>query len=134
MGCRERRRRPTPAVAIERHVDDGDEPALGDGEVRHNPWMEEPAELQDNEHWRMAVWALRVGYLGLAVAVAGLAVMRSGSSSWVLAAGVILWLAAAAVTLAGFIWARHELADRRPGLWSMRLMLMHDTVRPRPPA
>jgi len=96
--------------------------------------MEGPAELQDNTHWRMAVWGLRVGYLGLAVAVAGLVVMWSGSSPWVLAAGVILWLAAAAVTLAGFIWARHQLADRRPGLWSMRLMLMHDTVHARPSA
>ncbi len=96
--------------------------------------MEGPAELRDNGHWRMAVWGLRVGYLGLALAVAGLLVMWSGSSPWVLAAGVILWLAAAAVTLAGFIWARHDLGDRRPGFWSMRFMLIHDTVHARPSA
>ena len=37
--------------------------------------MNEPPELQHNGHWRMAVWALRVGYIGLAVAIAGLIVM-----------------------------------------------------------
>ena len=39
------------------------------------PGMDEPPELQYNGHWRMAVWALRVGYVGLAVAIAGLIVM-----------------------------------------------------------
>ena len=76
----------------------------------------------------MAVWALRVGYLGLAVAIAGLVLMLSGSTPWLLAAGLIVWIAAAGVTLAGFFWARHELPDPRPGYWSMRLMLIRDTV------
>ncbi len=90
--------------------------------------MDEPQELQYNRHWRMAVWALRVGYVGLAVAIAGLIVMSSGSTPWVLAVGVIIWLAAAAVTLAGVFWSRHELPEPRPGYWSMRFMLIHDTV------
>ena len=90
--------------------------------------MDEPPALQHNGHWRMAVWALRVGYVGLAVAIAGLIVMLSGSTPWVLAVGVIMWLAAAIVTLAGFFWGRHELHEPRPGYWSMRLMLIHDTV------
>ncbi len=90
--------------------------------------MEEPAALQQNRHWRTAVWALRVGYLALAVALAGLVVMLSGSTPWILAAGVIGWLAAAAVTLTGFLRARRELPNPRPGYWSMRLMLVHDTV------
>jgi transposase len=77
------------------------------------------------------VWALRVGYVGLAVAIAGLIVMSSGSTPWVLAVGVIIWLAAAAVTLAGFFWSRHELPEPRPGYWSMRFMLIHDTVHAR---
>ena len=93
--------------------------------------MDEPPELQDNGHWRMAVWALRVGYLGLAVGIAGLIVMLSGSTPWILAVGVIIWLAAAAVTLTGFLWARRELGELRPGLWSMRLMLIHDSVHAR---
>ncbi len=93
--------------------------------------MDEPPELQDNGHWRMAVWALRVGYLGLGVALAGLIVMSLGSTPWVLAVGVIIWLAAAAVTLAGLFWSRHELPDPRPGYWSMRFMLIHDTVQAR---
>jgi hypothetical protein len=90
--------------------------------------MGESRELQRNRHWRMAVWALRAGYLALIVALAGLIAMWSGSTRWVLAAGVILWLAAAAVTLTGFVWARHELPEPRPGFWSMRFMLIHDTV------
>jgi len=93
--------------------------------------MDTPLELQYNGHWRMAVWALRVGYVGLAVAISGLFVKSSGSTPWVLAAGVIIWLAAAAVTLAGFFWSRHDLPEPRPGYWSMRFMLIHDTVRAR---
>jgi hypothetical protein len=96
------------------------------------PRMDEPPELRNNGHWRMAVWALRAGYLGLAVGIAGIIAMSSGSTSWVLAAGVIIWLAAAAVTLTGAFWARHELSGERPGLWAMRFMLIRDTVRPKP--
>jgi hypothetical protein len=79
----------------------------------------------------MAVWALRVGYLGLVVVVAGLIALLSGSTPWVLAAGVILWLAAAAVTVTGFLRARQQLPEPRPGFWSIRLMLIHDTVHAR---
>jgi hypothetical protein len=90
--------------------------------------MDEPPELQHNGHWRMAVWALRAGYLALTVALAGLIVMWSGSTRWVLAVGVIFWLAAAAVTVSGFVCARNELPEPRPGFWSMRFMLINDTV------
>ena len=82
----------------------------------------------------MAVWALRTGYAGLAVALAGLIVVLSGSTPWVLAVGLCIWLATAAVTLAGFLWSRHELPPPRPGYWSMRFMLIHDTVHARPSA
>jgi hypothetical protein len=94
--------------------------------------MDEPSELQDNRHWRMAVWALRVGYLGLAVGIAGLIGLSLGSTRWVLAAGVIIWLAAAVVTILGFFWSRHELPEPRPGYWPMRFMLIRDTLRTRP--
>ena len=96
--------------------------------------MDESTELRHNPHWRTAVWALRVGYVGLTVAIAGLIVVSLGSTSWVLAAGVIVWLAAASVTLTGFIWSRHELPRPRPGYWPMRLMLIRDTVRAQPSA
>jgi len=79
----------------------------------------------------MAVWALRVGYLGLAVAVVGLIVLALGSTRWILAGGVITWLATVPVTLAGFLWTRRELPEPRPSLWSMRLMLVRDSVHPR---
>ena len=90
--------------------------------------MVEPPELRHNAHWRMAVWALRVGYVGLAVAVAGL-IVRS-STPWVLAVGVIIWLTAATVTLTGVFWGRHDLPEPRPGLWPLRFMLIRDTMRP----
>ena len=82
----------------------------------------------------MAVWALRVGYVGLAVALAGLIVLSLVSTPWVLGTGMVIWLASAVVTLAGFLWSRHELPEPRPGFWSMRFMLIHDTVHTRPPA
>ena len=63
--------------------------------------MDEPLELQSNRHSRMAVWALRVGYFGLADAIAGRIAMSLGSTPWLLAVRVIIWLAASAVTLTG---------------------------------
>jgi hypothetical protein len=92
------------------------------------PNMDEPPELRHNGHWRMAVWALRVGYIGLVGVIAGLVVTLSGSTPWVLAVGVIVWLAAVGVTLTGLLSARHELPEPRPRFWSMRFMLVHDTV------
>ncbi len=82
----------------------------------------------------MAVWALRVGYLALVVVVVGLIVMLSGSTPWILAGGVIFWLVAAVVTATGFMRARQELPEPRPGFWSIRSMLVHDTVHARSPA
>jgi hypothetical protein len=92
---------------------------------------DEPPELQQNPHWRMAVWALRTGYLGLVVGLSGLAVLLSGSTPWILAVGVITWLVAAAVTLTGVVWSRSELPEPRPGYWSMRFMIIRDCVHPR---
>ena len=74
----------------------------------------------------MAVWGLRVGYLALAVAIGGLIVMLSGSTPWLLVVGVTSWLAAAAVTLTGFFWPAR--VEPRPGYWSMRFMLIRDTI------
>ena len=78
--------------------------------------------------WRVAVWALRVGYVGLAVALAGLIALAFGSTRWILATGVIIWLATVPVTLAGFLMARHAFPEPRPRLWSMRMRLIHDSV------
>jgi hypothetical protein len=94
------------------------------------PDLDEPRELGHNRRWRAAVWALRVGYLGLAVAVAGLVVMVSGSTPWILAFGEVTWLAAA-VTVTAFLRARNGLPRSRPGYRSMRFMLIHDSVHAR---
>ena len=94
--------------------------------------IDRPPELQRDRHWRLAVWALRVGCVGLVTGIAGLVVMWSGSTPWVLAVGVVIWLAPACVTMTGFFWSRHDLPDPRPGYWAMRFMLIHDTVHLRP--
>jgi hypothetical protein len=72
-----------------------------------------------------------LGYVALVVVAAGLVMVFTGSTPWVLAAGVILWLAAAAVTATGFMRARQALPEPRPGFWSVRMMLIHDTVHAR---
>jgi hypothetical protein len=79
----------------------------------------------------MAVWALRVGYLGLVVVIVGLIVRLSGSAPWLLAAGVIVWVVAAVVTATGFMAARGDLPEPQPGFWSIRSMLLHDSVHAR---
>lgn len=76
----------------------------------------------------MAVWALRLGYVGLAIAICGLIALAFGSRPWILASGMFIWLATVPVTLTGFLWARRELAEPRPRLWSMRMLLIHDSV------
>ncbi len=82
----------------------------------------------------MAVWALRVGYLGLIVGIVGLIVLLSGSTPWILAVGALIWLAAAAVTLTGFFLARNQLREPRPGYWPMRFMLIRDSISALPSA
>jgi hypothetical protein len=93
--------------------------------------VDEPAELRDNPHWRTAVWALRVGYLALVVAIVGVILVVTGLTPWVLAAGVVVWLAMAAVTLTGVFRARSQLPEPRPRLWPIRFMLINDTVHAR---
>jgi hypothetical protein len=95
---------------------------------RKIPLVDEAQELQHDRHWRVAVSALRLGYVGLVVANVGLIALAFGSTPWILASGMIIWLATVPVTLTGFIWARSELPEPRPRLWSMRMMLVHDSV------
>lgn len=90
--------------------------------------MDEPEQLQRDGHWRVAVWALRLGYVGLAIAISGLITLAFGSTPWILASGMFNWLATVPVTLTGFLWARRGLAEPRPRLWSMRMLLIHDSV------
>jgi Na+-translocating ferredoxin:NAD+ oxidoreductase RnfD subunit len=93
--------------------------------------VDEPSELRDNRNWRRAVWALRIGYVGLAVVLAGLILLWSGATAWVLAVGVLTWLSCAAVLGSSFLVARSQIHDSRPGFWSMRFMLIRDSVHHR---
>ena len=90
--------------------------------------MDEPTELQRNGHWKIAVWAFRVGLLAIATIVVGAIVLSSGGTPWVLAAGVIFWLVCAVVIATGFLLTLHDLPEPRPGFWSMRWMIIHDAV------
>ena len=58
--------------------------------------------MQHNGLWRMAVRALRVGYVGLALATGALIALALGSTPWILASGVFIWLATVPLTLTGF--------------------------------
>ena len=78
------------------------------------------------------MWALRVGYVGLAAALAGVVLMASSSVPHLLFAGVVTWLVAGAVAVAGVVEARRDLPEPQPGLWELRLLLVRDTVRARP--
>lgn len=90
--------------------------------------MDAPTELQRNGHWQMAVWALRVGLLAISTIIVGTIVVSFGATPWVLAIGVILWLACAVVIATGFLLTLHELPEPRPGFWSMRWTIIHDAV------
>ena len=79
----------------------------------------------------MAVWALRVGYVALIVIVVGLIAILSGSTPWVLAAGVIFWLAAAAVMVHRVLAGSAGATRAATRFWSIRWMLIHDTVHAR---
>ena len=90
-----------------------------------------PPELACLPPWRTAVWALRFGYGALAVGLVGLVLVLTGSTPWVLAAGVIGWLVCAAVTVTGVLRAHATAGPERPGLWPMRFMLIADSVHRR---
>jgi len=93
--------------------------------------MGEQSEPHDSGLWRIAVWSLRLGYVALAVAFAGLILVWVGSTPWILTVGEILWLAAAGVTVVAYLWSRLELPEPRPGYRSMLTKLISDTVHAR---
>jgi hypothetical protein len=90
--------------------------------------MDEPIAMQKNGHWKMAVWALRMGLLAITTIVVGLIVLSSGGTPWVLAVGVMCWLACAVLIGTGFLLTLRDLPEPRPGFWSMRWMIVHDAV------
>jgi len=91
--------------------------------------VDEPTALGANPHWQVAVWALRLGYLALAVIVVGLIVLGVGSTPWVLAVGVIFWLVVAVTSAVNFMWARAQLGRPRPGFVELRALLLRDSLR-----
>jgi hypothetical protein len=90
--------------------------------------MDEPTTLESNGHWKMAVWGLRVGFVAIATILVGVIVLSSGGTPWVLAAGVIFWLACAVVIATGFLLTLRDLPEPRPGFWSMRRTIIRDAV------
>ena len=89
--------------------------------------MDASRDLQHDRRWRTAVWSLRIGYVGLFVAIVGLIVTLAGGTPWILAAGMIVWLVNVVVILIGFFSARSAMAEPRPTLWSMRMALLADS-------
>ena len=74
------------------------------------------------------MWALRVGFVAIATIAVGLIVWSLGGTPWVLASGVIFWLACAVVIATGFLLTLHDLPKPRPGFWTMRWTIIHDAV------
>lgn len=91
--------------------------------------MVEPPELQKNRHWRTAVTSMRVGFVALAVVVAGVIVLASTGTPVVLVIGVVGWVIAGAITVTGMVRAHADLPEPRPGLWPLRFMLLRDVFR-----
>lgn len=96
--------------------------------------MDDLQALDADPAWRRAVWALRVGYGALAVALVGLVVLVAGSTPWVMAVGVVAWLLCAVTLGTGFVAARNRLGGPGPGFLAMRAKLLRDTVHTRPAA
>lgn len=90
--------------------------------------MDRSPQLRGNRHWRTAVVALRVGYAALAVVAIGLVLVATGSTPWVLAIGMAIWLVAAIITALELMRGRYDLPEPRPGFWAIRLMLLREST------
>ena len=97
-----------------------------------NKGVEESWPTAAERHWRISVWALRVGYVALAMAAVGLLLLALGETPWLLAAGVVAWLMCAATLVFGLLWTLNSLDDQRPGFWAMRVRLLGDSVHRKP--
>lgn len=89
--------------------------------------------LRDDRRWRAAVWALRVGFLGLALVIVGVIVHRTSSATGlsILIAGVVVYLVSSAVTLSRVFAALRSLPQPRPSFMTIRLDLFRDVFRRR---
>ena len=83
--------------------------------------------LRTSRHWARAVVALRVGYGALAVVAVGLLAVATGRTPWILAVGMVCWLACALTCATMFMRAR-AAAEPRPGFLASRTALVHDSV------
>jgi len=82
--------------------------------------------------WRVAVWALRAGYLALLLVLVGVVALALGASRLLVVIGVIGWLAAASVAVVASLQARGHLTDPRPGLWDLKVALIRDSLHATP--
>lgn len=90
--------------------------------------------LRVDRRWRTAVWALRVGFVGLALVIVGVIVNRSSSTTGfgILVAGLLVYVASSAVTLSRVLAALRSLPEPRPTFMTIRLDLVRDVFRRRP--
>jgi predicted membrane channel-forming protein YqfA (hemolysin III family) len=92
--------------------------------------MVDSEQLRSSEHWRRAVWGLRLAGLGLLVAVGGLVtrVWSSGTGLTILTVGVVVYLVGVVVVYSGLIPAIRALPKPRPSFWKLRRLLMRDAL------
>ena len=82
--------------------------------------------------WRTAVWALRFGYVALISVIVGVAILASTGSRFLLGAGVVLWLCAAAVSITCVVRTRRSIPEPKPDFWTLRLTLVDDSAHAAP--
>ena len=82
--------------------------------------------------WRTAVWALRFGYVALISVIVGVAIMAITGSRFLLGAGVVLWLCAAAVSITCVLRTRRSIPEPKPDFWTLRLTLVDDSAHAAP--
>ena len=82
--------------------------------------------------WRTAVWALRFDYVALISVIVGVAILASTGSRFLLGAGVVLWLCAAAVSITCVLRTRRSIPEPKPDFWTLRLTLVDDSAHAAP--
>jgi hypothetical protein len=94
--------------------------------------MDATRALRTSRDWARAVVALRVGYGALAVVAVGLFAVATGRTPWILAVGMVCWLACALTCATLFMRARAAGPEPRPGFLASRTALVHDSVHALP--
>jgi hypothetical protein len=96
--------------------------------------VDKVTDLRTSQHWRQAVWGLRVMGPGLAVVLAGLVALlwSTGAGETILAVGMGIYLVGVVITVVGIVVVYRRVRPVRPNLIELRWSLLYDAVHARP--